>query len=544
MTHMDWRRRLGLALAGTGLLLLVHAFTSMLGTAYYVSVDRVTYKVAVEPVTGTTGVAVSLGLALAALAYSLDMSRGMAPLLLPAALSLAALAAPPVVHLALVAFGVGYLVRLWGASMLPFLLLSVAGASLARLAVSLLSSPWQALPLSHLYHNLDFLSVVLAFGIFLAPVLARPAKRYLSLLGVKLRAPEGGWGGSVPQRALLAGGIAAALLVSSLPYSPFLNPLGLPVQVDSVFYYSWVLEAAENPMSIFDSANGSRPLYLAVLYMAYLAGASPDAIAKLQIIPLYVLYTFAVYRLALAVTGDGRVAGLAAVLAPLSPMGLGFIYGGFQANLAALSMLMLAFAALYTSRVGTAILLAGAAIWVHPWTWAQYVAGMGALALLRREMRRAGIVFLSAMGAVAALREAVGMGVLGAMGTVSGALEDVPNAPLGLVTGYAYFIWGAHNDWAFMSTVLAGIGGVAPLHPLIVASLAPYLAMLGSPGTFIRLFLNLPLEVPAAYALSRCGPLVASAFLVYAAAETAFKVVYAVPDPGLPLPWLNLSPPR
>ncbi len=544
MTPMDWRRRLSSALAGTALLLLVHAFTSIMGTAYYVSVDRVTYKVAVEPVAGSIGVAVGLGLALAALAYSLDMSRGMAPLLLPAVLSLAALAAPPAVHLALVAFGVGYLVRLWGSSMLPFLLLSVAGASLARLFVSLLSSPWQALPLSHLYHNLDFLAVVLAFGIFLAPVLARPARRYLSLLGVKLRAPEGGWGGSAAQRVLLVGGIAAALLVSSLPYSPPLNPLGLPVQVDSVFYYRWVLEAAEDPMSVLDSANGSRPLYLAALYLAYLAGASPDAIAKLQIIPLYVLYTFAVYRLAMAITGDGRVAGLAAVLAPLSPMGLGFIYGGFQANLAALSMLMLAFAALYTSRIRTAILLAGAAIWVHPWTWVQYVAGMGILAALRREMRRAGIVFLSAMGAVAALREAVGMGVLGAMGTVSGALGDVPNAPLGLVTGYAYFIWGAHNDWVFMSAALAGIGGVAPLHPLIVASLAPYLAMLGSPGTFIRLFLNLPLEVPAAYALSRCGALATSAFLVYAAAETAFKVAYAVPDPGLPLPWLTLSPPR
>ena len=234
---MGWAKRIELTLSGMALLLLAHASTAVLGSMYYVAVHRATYGVAVEPLGGSVGVAVALGLAFAALAYSLDMSRGLRPLMLLALSSLAALVVPYPLHAALILLGISLVFVLWGAKVLPFSLAFMAGASMARLAVSVASSPWHALTISHLYHGLDFLSVVLAFGILLSPILARPAARYLALLGMVLRTQGRGLWGWAKGRVLLAGAIVEALIVSALPYSPTLNPLGRPVQVDAVFYY-------------------------------------------------------------------------------------------------------------------------------------------------------------------------------------------------------------------------------------------------------------------------------------------------------------------
>jgi len=263
-----------------------------------------------------------------------------------------------------------------------------------------------ALPLHFsLYCFLVPLMPALALLACFSPLLAPLAPRR-----VELTSP-------VRSRPLFAFGLLASLLMWSVVYASALNPGARLVGVDAVTrYYPHALKLLEGGLPSVLKVGYDRPLHYLLLYGLAKALGPYDAVRALALIPL-LLYTLSSYLLARELWG-GRVAGLAAAVAPVTYTATASLFGGLYGNWTALAVALLACTASvgWLRRGNTAwlilyLLLLAAAVGVHVYMGAVAFAALSLFLLAaatRRGYRRRALAALALQLAVAAVGLYVG----------------------------------------------------------------------------------------------------------------------------------------
>ena len=190
--------------------------------------------------------------------------------------------------------------------------------------------------------------------------------------------------GTIISKYLLIG-LVLSLVVGILPYLPTLNPRGISVNTDWIYYYNWLKQMVDGDFSPLYK-HSDRPLYLLFLYSIWsLVKTDPRTLAIYHNIVLLPLYTFSTYLLALKWAGK-KTADMVALITPFSPIFLSFVYGGFQANLMAISLV---FTSIYLVMSGSkrsffaGLLLFLLTMFVHEWTWTQYMIVLTVYVFLR-----------------------------------------------------------------------------------------------------------------------------------------------------------------
>nr|WP_231918277.1 hypothetical protein [Saccharolobus solfataricus] len=171
------------------------------------------------------------------------------------------------------------------------------------------------------------------------------------------------------------------LLISLIPYLPFINPYKFPETVDFKYYYSWLLAPTFSGW-FFDS----RPVYLMLLYALSLI-FKPYTVAYYEFIFLSLLYTYSAYKLASAI--DKSIASLSALLASVSPMLMTFLYSGLEANLFSISLMFISMSYLFKKeKLSLAILFSLLSMFSHIYAWAQLSTGITLYYLLKSIIHR------------------------------------------------------------------------------------------------------------------------------------------------------------
>jgi len=196
----------------------------------------------------------------------------------------------------------------------------------------------------------------------------------------------------IPHKNLfLAATLTLAALQNILPHLPSTNPAGYPVGVDVKWYVEWMNQINE-PQEVFRAANGSRPLYMLLLYgMQRATGLPPVEVAKHMPTLLLPLLVYSHYLLAWQLTGDKGLAALAAFFAATGPQATVGVYSSFQANMLALTILNTGTALILTRKTllayPAAYLTGLTAELTHPWTTIQALAATTIYVLIHRRSR-------------------------------------------------------------------------------------------------------------------------------------------------------------
>jgi len=222
---------------------------------------------------------------------------------------------------------------------------------------------------SYLNSSLWYISILVAVAVLLAPLASLRLRR--------LPISESGQGAG--EEVYLALALLAALAVGLAGFSPAVNPRKVPIDVDWIHYYRWLSTMVEsaNPVAVAVELAGDRAAFLLVLYaVAKIFKVNLLNLCVHMEVVLLQLYTLASYYVAREYFGYG-VARYAALLAPLTPHALSFIYGGFQADLFSLTITYLALglsAKPSLRRLPLVLALSVLASLTHAWTWLQFAA--------------------------------------------------------------------------------------------------------------------------------------------------------------------------
>jgi hypothetical protein len=217
---------------------------------------------------------------------------------------------------------------------------------------------------------------VLALLACFSPLLAPLAPRR-----VKLSLPVRG-------KLLLAFGLLESFLVWSVVYASALNPGARLVGVDAVTrYYPHAVQLLEGGLPSVLKVGYDRPLHYLLLFGLARALGPYDAVRALALTPL-LLYTLASYLVARELWG-GRVAGLAAAVAPVTYTATAGLFGGLYGNWTALAVALLACTAAvrWLRRGGAAwlvlyLFLLAATVGVHVYMGAVAFAALSLFLLL------------------------------------------------------------------------------------------------------------------------------------------------------------------
>ncbi|MCD6301558.1 MAG: hypothetical protein J7L82_05755, partial [Staphylothermus sp.] len=257
---------------------------------------------------------------------------------------------------------------------------------------------WFAIPLI-LYIMIIYGALRVLYETSLLPNLAKRIYMHVLRLWERLRGHSMQLTDSSPSSIIsiyLVIGLVLSLVISILPYIPTLNPENIPVNTDWVFYYNWLRQMISGDFSVL-YARSDRPLYLLFLYSIwFITRIDPKIIAVYHNVITLSLYTFSSYLLALR-WADRKTAELTALITPFSPMFLSFIYGGFQANLFAISLVFISiYLIMSSSKRGffAGLFLFWLVMFIHEWTWTQYIfvlTAYVALRMLRKLISKGGI---------------------------------------------------------------------------------------------------------------------------------------------------------
>lgn len=178
---------------------------------------------------------------------------------------------------------------------------------------------------------------------------------------------------------LFYAGLVLAVLVPLIPYVPSINPQQIPVNTDWVIYYEGLLNMDDKGLKYaFEFMWGSRPLYiLAIYHTCKFFSIDFKAFSIYHNIVLLPLYAISLWFLAKSMFGE-KIATYTLLITPLTPMYLGFILGGLQANLFTLTLLNTALAVYFKVKsiksIPITTLLLIIAVMSHPWVTFQYIA--------------------------------------------------------------------------------------------------------------------------------------------------------------------------
>jgi len=317
-------------------------------------------------------------------------------------------------------------------------------------------------------------------------------------------------------RLYLLAGLAASMLLAVAPYTSTLNPQRIPVNTDWVYYYKWLNSMIMGDFTVL-SVHSDRLLYLLLLYAVWaVTRIDPRAISVYHNIVTLPLYTLSLYLLAKRIHGD-RVAGYVAVLTPVSPIFLSFIYGGFQANLLALSLVFTSIYLLLGSRkqVVSGLALFTLVMVIHELTWIQYMIVFTVYIILkiaiglhsgdRLDWRGRLLAYYLVAGCIVYLSKIILLGPSESILVAEGAASPTT------VTSYlestrfytTIFTGGSLDNPLFYIVALYGVSTLGPDIPGL-SIIIPLIAVV-APWTTLtyRLILNTPLTLLVAHGLAR-----------------------------------------
>ena len=351
-----------------------------------------------------------------------------------------------------------------------------------------------------------------------------------------------GWEGLTKRDAIyIALSASLAVSLNILLYTKPLNPFSKPINVDWVYYYNWLRSMVEGDMSTPLKVS-DRPLYIAILYLVWLATRiDPKTIAIYHNIALLALYTASMYIFAKRFFGEG-VAHVTAFIAPLSPQTISFVYGGFQANLLALSLTLAALAMVFSrsrwARVAGYTLLATTML-VHEWTWAMYTSillAYAVISLVKRERvsEARNIVIYTAITLAIDLAKHF-LGLFSALNIASNpSLYSYEKSYAESLRFYInIFTGGSLNNPAIY--LFAAASALCTQNQLLAAVYAPPLAMFTvlPNGFSYRALVNTPLAPLAAYTITKLSKEKKVLAILTVAGIGMLKLYSIVPD--LPL---------
>ena len=311
------------------------------------------------------------------------------------------------------------------------------------------------------------------------------------------------------EKIALTIGLVLSIILYILPYLPTVNPRGIPVNVDWIYYHRWLNYMDREGFMWAYYERPDRFLYLWMLYaFKHLLRVDNYTLAVYHNIVLSMVLTFSVWYLARELYG-ARIASLSAILAPLSHQSLAFLYGGFQANFFTLSLMYVAMALLVKptmKRILLAIVLLAITPFMHPWTWIQVSTAIAIYSIYKivKEKRNISmfVATILAIAAIAIARQMLGGWILQPLHVVEPTPQKLSGTiPLiqGLLQGYSYYLWGSLNiPLLYIYVVLAHLILKEPLNPLKTMYIATSI-ILPIAGTvpLVRMIINIPFEIDA-----------------------------------------------
>jgi len=372
----------------------------------------------------------------------------------------------------------------------------------------------------------------------------RSVYTYLENLIRRPRAIDKGVNHGNPLTYLVAG-LLLSIAMGVIPYIPTLNPEQRPVNTDWIYYYNWLNSMVGNDFSVLTRCP-DRPLYSILLYAVWhILKVDPKAIAIYHNIALFPLHTLSLYLLARRWFG-GEVASYAALLTPFSPTLLSFIYGGFQADLLAVSLIYISLYLLMGSRrdVFYGLFLFSTVMFIHEWTWTQYMFVLTGYMLLRLagrvlnrwklDWRDRAILYYLPVGYAIDVSKNVFLNLFSAITVVERAtfIESMPY----LDSTHFYtniFMGGTLNNLLFYIVAMFGLSALSMNLPslAIILSIVPTLIPWGN--ITYRLLLNTPLTLLVANGIVK-QELQLRIYLMMSFAGIALWRLYSI-IPGLPL---------
>jgi len=348
-------------------------------------------------------------------------------------------------------------------------------------------------------------------------------------------------------------GATLSLLIPLIPYLPHLNPKQHPVNVDWIYYYNWLkIMIKEGPQTVLTIAYGSRPIHLLLLYaLWFLTRLDPKTIAVHHNLLLFPLYTLSMYYMTREYYGR-EVAKYALLITPLTPIFISFLYGGFQANLLALSLWMLTLGLLAKptrKRLTAATALSTLTVFIHPWTWTQYIgtltaiiaaniilSKMGNKRLLRENLTKP-ILTLILVNIVANMIKEVTLKTLGATEALQRTLirslltqKTILKDPIGTLNFiFNIYTWGSLNYPLYYISYTQGYLQT----PLTLISWLTIIPLTLTPLTnvvlFYRILLNIPLTIFMLVSMKNSNPTSKLVLTLHLTALTLRNLVNSIP---------------
>lgn len=352
------------------------------------------------------------------------------------------------------------------------------------------------------------------------------------------------------ERKLLALGMLAAITIPLIPYIPWLNPERTPVNVDWIFYLEALKQIREEGLkAIFKAYWGSRPLYLLILYTASrllkIDLQTTSIYHNLILLPLYAL---SIWFLAKPLFGR-KTATYALLITAISPTYVGFILGGLQANLFALSLINMALGIFFKNEksktnLALATTILALTYLIHPWTWIQYTSAIILyLAVrygsLRKFPKNLALVLIT----IVVLKLAYELTMRSSIFEYSFILKTFlsqwskPNiTPVFLIsnlyTSLTIYMWGTLNNPVYSilnSYHIDKLNEQYTLSVLTVSGLATILLLTNT--TFIfRTMLNIPFQLLIACYLSKTDKLEATAITLFLTAYSLRMLITSIPN--------------
>jgi hypothetical protein len=185
---------------------------------------------------------------------------------------------------------------------------------------------------------------------------------------------------SIPSMILMVISLIVSIIGAIYPHSPSINPEEMTFGVDVHYYLEWMVPVEKDPFSVFTVANGSRPIFLLLIYV-FRRGLGLSVVEAVKYLPVLInpFLVLSVYFMVSWATDDREWAALASFFSASGFLITVEMYSYFLTNMFGLSLIFFAlgflFRAINTEKILYLILssiFGSLLVFTHPWTFAQY----------------------------------------------------------------------------------------------------------------------------------------------------------------------------
>jgi len=171
---------------------------------------------------------------------------------------------------------------------------------------------------------------------------------------------------------ILLASTALVIIQCLTVFSPVINPRGLAIGVDTLYYRFFLEELIRKGPKEALVLSPARSLYLLLTYVIwYFTRLSPKTIIELMPSILFPLVIVSSYFMVLKLTKSHTIAALSSLMHATSPQVTTYLYASFQANILGLIIMYSVLAAYYMRNKYALLWAVFASLllqFIHPWT--------------------------------------------------------------------------------------------------------------------------------------------------------------------------------